>query len=422
MLRAASFARYLPNDGIRLDVLTTRNASAVGTDYSLLNQIPSEVAIHRTVTLDLPFGVRKWIRKLIGGGKSLEGESHAAHQGSKPNLLRRAMQEMLMPDPQVTWIPLAARAARRIVMSRNIDLVLMTVPPYSCLLLVEKLRQEFPHLPIVVDVRDEWLTTTIDLVGLGRSERSLRVARRIEADAITYATAIVAVTEAARREMRARYPQQSDGKFHLIPNGFDATRLSHSIPSPESRPDGKIVITYIGTIYAATEPTTLVQALLSLPPEIKSRFSLRFIGHIEEARFRESLLQLGNMVELRGFLPQQEALATMDQTDYVLLISHDPLNVGGKFYDYVGGGKPILATVHPKGETRRLIDELRTGWCADSRDVEGIRRLFIDAANRSNRLASEFQPDIANIAQYEREHLAHRYADLLHSIAQCNRN
>ena len=255
MLRAASFARYLPNDGIRLDVLTTHNASAVGTDYSLLDEIPSEVSIHRTMTFDLPFGLKKRIRNLISGGKSFRGESFAASQGSKPNLLKKMMQEMLSPDPQVIWISSATHAARRIVRSRKIDLVLITVPPYSCLLLVEKLRKEFPRLAIVVDVRDEWLTTTIDLVGFGRSDRSLRVARRIEADAVTHATAIVAVTEAARREIRARYPQERDDKFHLIPNGFDATRLSRSGPSPESLPDDRIVVTYIGTIYAATEPT-----------------------------------------------------------------------------------------------------------------------------------------------------------------------
>jgi hypothetical protein len=39
----------------------------------------------------------------------------------------------------------------------------------------------------------------------------------------------------------------------------------------------------------------------------------------------------------------------MNETDYVLLINHDPLNVAGKFYDYIGGGKPILAAVHPDG-------------------------------------------------------------------------
>jgi hypothetical protein len=225
------------------------------------------------------------------------------------------------------------------------------------------------------------------------------------------------VTEAARREIRGRYPEEPESKFLLIPNGFDSTRLLRSLPSPEPRPGGKIVVTYVGSVYASTEPATVVQALQSLPPKLKSRFRLRFVGHIEEPRFRADLLRLGDMVELKGFLPQREALAAMNETDYVLLINHDPLNVGGKFYDYVGGGKPILGAVHPGGETHRLLQEMRAGWWADIHDVEGIRRLFLDAAARAGSLTSEFQPDVERIAQYERKVLAQRYAALLHSIA-----
>jgi glycosyltransferase involved in cell wall biosynthesis len=418
-MRAASLARYLPAEGIRLDVLTARNASAVGSDPSLLREIPAEVTVHRTLTLDLPFGIKKWIKRLIAGSKPPSGQAAGLTASSQPHFLRRVIQDILQPDPQVTWLPVLTRAARRIVRKRKIDLVLITVPPFSSVLLVEKLRKQFPQLAIVVDFRDEWLTTTFDLVSFlfSRSERTRQIAQAAEASAVTNATAVVAVTEAARRQIRARYPREPDGKFYLLPNGFDATRLLRSAPSAKPRPDGKIVVTYVGTIYASTEPTALVQALQSLPSEVKSRFRFRFIGHIEETRFREALLQLGEMVELTGYLPQREALAAMSETDYVLLINHDPLNVGGKFYDYAGGGKPILGAVHPEGETRRLLEELRAGWWAGNRDVEGIRRLFIDVAARGNSLLDEFHPDLKKIAQYERQVLAQRYAVLLHSIA-----
>jgi glycosyltransferase involved in cell wall biosynthesis len=403
VLRASSLARYFPAEGIRLDVLTAHNASAVGADSALLRDIPSEVTIHRTITLDLPFGIKKWIKKLISA--------------NKPNFLKRILQDILLPDPQVTWLPSLTRAARRIVKTRKIDLVLITVPPFSSVLLVEKLRKEFPRLPIVVDFRDEWLSTTINLVSFSRSERALQVARDSEASAVRNATAVVSVTEAARREIRSRYPHEQEAKFQLIPNGFDATRLRGSVSAPKHRSGEKIVATYVGTIYGSTEPTTLVEAILSLPPDVRSRFKLRFIGHIEEPRFRESLLQLGDMVELMGFLPQSQALALMDETDYVLLITHDPLNVAAKFYDYIGSGKPILATVHPGGDARRLLEELNAGWWADSRDVEGIQRLFTDAAGRGDSLQAVFQPNLQRVAQYERKPLAARYAALLYSIA-----
>jgi glycosyltransferase involved in cell wall biosynthesis len=233
---------------------------------------------------------------------------------------------------------------------------------------------------------------------------------------VANATTIVAVTEAARLEIRARYPKEPESKFKLVPNGYDATQLCAS-HQPATRPaHARIVVTYIGSIYGSTDPTTLAEALQSLPAEVKSRLKLRFIGRIEELRFREALLQLGEMVELKGFVPQSEALAAVNQADFALLISHDPLNVSAKFYDYVGAGTPILATVHPQGDLRHLLDEMRAGWWADSRDVEGIRQLFLDVAARGDSMRNEFRPDREKIAHYERKVLAQRYAALLHSI------
>jgi len=418
VLRAASLARYLPAEGIRLDVLTTRNASAVGTDSKLLEEIPPQVTIHRTMTLDLPFGLKKWIKRRITGGASQTSAQTATGGAAKPGFLKSLLQDILLPDPQVTWLPVLKRVARRIVKERNIELVLITVPPFSSAMLVEDLRKKFPRLPIVLDFRDEWLSTTIDLVSFSRSARAQRVARAVEQVAVRDATVVVAVTEAARQEIRKRYPQQAESKFQLIHNGFDAALYRDTEGSVISHSADKILLTYVGSVYGSTEPSTLVAALQTLNPEMRSRFKLRFIGHIEEARYREALLQLGDMVELKGFVPQAEALAAMQEADYALLVTHDPLNVAAKFYDYVGSGKPILATVHPEGDVRRLLEELRAGWWADSRDVEGIRKLFIDAAERSASLSTAFQPDRNKIAQYERKVIAKRYAEVLHSIVE----
>lgn len=416
-MRSASLARYFPGEGIRLDVLTARNASAVGTDPSALKEIPDSVRIHRTLTLDLPFGIKKGIKRLILGKKPDRDVGMATNQDGKGGILKRALGDLFLPDPQVTWYPVLTWAAQRIVKKRKIDLVLITVPPYSALLLVERLRKDFPQLPIVIDFRDEWLTTAFENVSFlfTRSERAQRLASKIEARAVTNSTAVVAVTEAARRQVRARYPQQPESKFHLIPNGFDSTKLREATASP--RIEDRIVFTYVGTVYTTTEPSALVEAALLLPPDLRSRLLFRFIGHIEEPRFREAILRLGKSVELRGFLPQREALALMDESDYVLLVTHDPLNVSGKFYDYVGSGKPILAVVHAQGEARRLLEDLRAGWWAPDQDVEAIRKLLVDAIERGKAPFADFKPDTAKIAQYERKVLAQRYAALLHSIA-----
>ena len=119
-----------------------------------------------------------------------------------------------------------------------------------------------------------------------------------------------------------------------------------------------------------------------------------------------------------GYLPQREALAAMNETDYVLLLNTDPLNVGNKFYEYVGRRQ-----TDPRcGSSRTarhdiLLEQMRAGWWAGIDDVEGIRKLLLDAVNRGDSLLQEFRPDTERIAQYERAVLARRYARLLHTIA-----
>jgi glycosyltransferase involved in cell wall biosynthesis len=419
VLRVASLARYLPAHGIRVDVLTTRNPSSVGTDPSLLKDIPAEVTVHRTMTLDLPFGIKKMIKRLLTGSRPPTEQAPKDTPSGKPNPLKRIIQDALLPDPQVTWVPILTRAAHRIVRERKIDLVLISCAPFSTLRLAETLRKQFPSLPIVLDFRDEWLSTTFDVASFNfsRTERARTFSIQAEARAVASATCVVSVTEAGRREIRSRYPRQPEQKFQYIPNGFDATRLYHPAAAPRARKDSRIVIVYLGSVYASTEPTMMVEALKSLPAEVRSRFLVRFIGHIEEPRYRAALLELGDMVELQGYLPQRAALAAMNEADYVLLVTHDRLNVSAKFYDYIGAGKPILACVHRDGDVRRLVEQLRAGWWADSQDVAAMRALFQEAADRGKPPFADFHPDTAGIAAYERSVIASRYADLLHSIA-----
>jgi glycosyltransferase involved in cell wall biosynthesis len=418
VLRAASLARYLPSHEVRLDVLTARNPSAVGADPGLLHAIPSDVTIHRTLTLDLPFSLKKWLKERISGTHKPAGNASAAGQTSKPGLLRRTVQDLLLPDPQVTWLPILTRNAIRIITERQIDLVLITVPPFSTSLLVRRLRRRFPYLAIVLDFRDEWLATSIDLISFSSSPRARRIAHQAEVAAVTSATAVVTVTEPARKLLQTRYPEQPAGKFHVVPNGYDATRLPQPVPTLAPAADRTVLLTYLGTLYGSTEPSALVEAIRTLSADLRARLRLRFIGRVEDPNFRAALLDLGQTVELHPFLPQAQALQALGESDYALLITHDPVNVSAKFYDYLGVGKPILGTVHPDGAVRHLLEELRAGWWADSRDVPSIRKLLGDAVVKRDLLPNNFHPETAKILSYERKALASKYSDLLRRVYQ----
>ncbi|MCU1318770.1 MAG: glycosyl transferase group 1 [Edaphobacter sp.] len=422
VLRALSLAKYLPENDIRVDVLTARNAPAVGKDASLLQQVPASVTVHRSWTLDLPFWLRKAVKKGVSDGGAKAGSTAGAtakKNGGSP--LKRLIGNLLLPDPQVGWLPFAFPAARRIIRERKIDIVLITVPPFSSVRLATRLRKVFPSLPIVVDFRDEWLTTTIDLVSFNNNDRARMVAHKAEAEAVRDATAVVAVTEAARNELRGRYPGVPAEKFRCIPNGYDGP-VPTAAADPGSAAPGsseqRTTLTYIGTVYGSTDPGTFIQAVQGLPEQVRSRLRIRFIGHIETPAYRAALMSLGDTIELKGFVPQAEALRAIQDTTYLLLITHDRINVAAKLYDYLGGGKPILGAVHRDGDVRRLLEETGAGWWADIDDVEAIRRVLIEAVERQGRLGEAFQPDLESIASYHRRPLAQRYAALLRETAR----
>ena len=420
MLRALSLAKYLPEFGCRVDVLTARNAPAVGKDASLLKQVPDLVKIHRSWTLDLPFVVRKTIKRIISGRVPATPEnapSRGVPTAERPSRLKQFVGNLLLPDPQVGWLPFAFPAARRLIKSRKIDVVLITVPPFSSVRLATKLRRVFPGLPIVVDFRDEWLSTTINLVSFNNSQRAKEVAAKCERDAVRDATCVVAVTEAALDEIASRYPHESRKKFAYIPNGFDR---QISPPKQEDQVAGAepIVLTYIGTVYGSTDPTTFVDAVLSLPEQARSRLHVRYIGHIESASYRETLLRLGSTVDLKGFVPQAEALREMQTTDFLLLITHDRINVAAKFYDYLAGGKPILAAVHPQGDVRKLLEETGAGRWADVAKPEAIRALLMEVLAQVDRSSHSADRNSEAIAMFHRRAVTQRYAALLSSLVE----
>ena len=100
--------------------------------------------IHRTYTLDLPFGIKKWVKEADHWRKT-------ANWG----VCRRCgfrQCEFFEEDPgkhptarSAGDVASGAHARREAyVREREIDLVLVTAPPFSNVLVVERLRKEFP--------------------------------------------------------------------------------------------------------------------------------------------------------------------------------------------------------------------------------------------------------------------------------------
>lgn len=411
--RFVSYARFLPRHNCEPFVLTVRNPSTPATDLDLARQVPPETEVYRVFSPGVPYALRdRFWKKIISGQPDGAGKSAPSGVPLWKSLTRRAIQRIFCPDVQVVWIPFAIRAARRIIARRQITTVILNLPPYSCLNIGVAVKRHFPNVKLILDFRDEWIENYFAQFDSAATDYKLRLARKLERSAVQCADFVTAVTRSQLAQIRNRYPEQPDGKFLYAPNGFDPGLYAdfHSRPAPA----GKMVVTYFGTVYANPTYRPIVNYLDmidDLPEWIRSRIETRIIGRVarEAASFfdarRHTIRQL-------GFMSKQAAMPYLEETSYNLIVTGNPTTHGGKLFDYLGAGKPILALGPVKGELAQVIRETRMGWCVNPDDLPAIRELLLAAFDRIDKGAAEWAPDWEAIRQYEWPNLVERLVGL----------
>ncbi len=408
MQRALSFAKYLPAHDYEVHVLTAGNAATPVLDPGLLKHIPPQVKVHRCFTPEIPFYMRKKIWSLLASSTPSE-ESHTPNAKSLKSSLASSVKNLLSPDPQVVWVPFAIRNARRIIREFAIDYVLVTAPPFSTFLTGIALKKACPQVKLISDFRDEWLRFYLTEFAFLSGGSTLQRAQAIERETVELSDLVLAVTETSLGEIRGRYPEQPDVKFAVIPNGYDPEVFAGF--EPRSHDSGKLVVTHAGTVYRSASPHYYLDALDSLPAEVRSHFETRFMGRIAD----EELAGLRNRrsdVKTLGNLPQAQAVKNMEETDYLLLTMTNDYSVPGKLLEYLATGKRILAFSPMQGEVAKILRETRAGWCAAPDDPEGIRRMLLEA-HAAWQSGIPPATDWARVRAYERPRLAAQLASVL---------
>lgn len=163
------------------------------------------------------------------------------------------------------------------------------------------------------------------------------------------------------------------GKVTPVPMGIALQDLGQfrSAEGPrEDRPDGDLVLAYLGTL----NPQRHLEMLVDMLGIVRDRgiaAQLVFIGGGDHPQDAERLLRrarelgLGRSVEVTGLLPRDEALRRVCAADICLspfyptpiLLSTSPT----KLVEYLAVGLPVIANDHP--EQKRVLKECRAGLC-----------------------------------------------------------
>jgi len=327
-------------------------------------------------------------------------------------LWRVAPPLKMLPDEKWVWIHAAARAAQRLAARRRFAVLATFGQPWSDHLIGLRVQRR-TGLPWVAHFSDPW----VDSPYLRGRAWQRRIWRRMEADVVERADALVFVNSQTADRVMGKYPEKWRAKAHVVPHGFDPAACA----APPSCPPGeRLRLVYTGRFYDDIRtPAPLLRALARLAEHhpLERDLQVAFVGPAVPAhRVLASRLGLDGIVTFTGRIPFAESAGHAAGADVLLVIdapADESLFLPSKLVEYLPMNKPILALTPRRGASADLIRSL--GYQPIAPDDEPAIAAAIEgliAAKRQGRLM--IAPNHHRAAgRYDIRHTTASFAEIL---------
>jgi glycosyltransferase involved in cell wall biosynthesis len=266
----------------------------------------------------------------------------------------------IMPDEKWVWIPAAVRAGRALSSERPFDVIASFAQPWSDHLIGLKLRRLL-ELPWVAHFSDPWVDSPYPPYSTAPAWQR-RVWRRMEADVVREADALVFVNRQTADQVMLKYPGAWRTKVAIVPHGHDGGSALTSANRPHR---GPLRIVHTGRFYEGRRtPESLLRALgrLASARPLARELKLIFAGTIVPAYLRLAhTLALDDVVEFTGRVPHEASIALAMGADVLLVIdapSDNNLFLPSKLIEYLPLQKPILGLTPLAGATSDVLADL----------------------------------------------------------------
>ncbi|MFO7675579.1 MAG: glycosyltransferase [bacterium] len=443
-VRTGKMAKYLHRAGHDLRVITLRNQPK---PVALHLEIPLECVTYAPwFSLDAAFrptagrGLGGLARGLTRGLRPLEDAvaSYAANPIDRPGPTtgspgpsagsharpaaaggprkRRGLRRHLgalasFPDPLVGWYPFACRAALRISGDWRPDVIYASSPGPTGLLVAHAVAARL-GVPWVAEFRDLWMDHPAqDWPGWRQ-----RLGERLERTTLSTAEALVAVSEPAADLLRRKFGRDT----FVVTNGFDPADFPARPVVPFR--DGSLRIVHTGELFAGGRTPALLFAALCGREDLTRRIRVAFYGSPETLALAGSLARahgVAAVVELIPSIPYRESLRVQSEADVLLLPLWDDPKVrgwhSGKFFEYIGARRPILATGPATDVDAEVIRARRLGVVLD--DPAQVARLLEEWVRVKAREGFLPSPPAEAAAGFTREELAGKLESVLLAVA-----
>lgn len=434
--RSLKFVKYLPLQGWLPVVQTVSNPYWPLQDPSLLAEIPSFVKVYRTRTFEFE-RLGRATEGLLTREESdsapvpvaVPKEPKAARSRGGLHQLLKSIADMvqrhlLVPDPQITWVPGAFLKGLSVIRRENISVLYTSSPPNSCQVLGLLLKR-VTRLPWIADFRDPWTEGIRRKASYERSGLRRRLEHAFERRVLQEADHVIVTTEKTLEQFLSKYPAIPASKYSVITNGFDAADFTIARGGDRLLDERHFNMTLTGNVEAMFDAVpffTAVRELIDEDPGIREHLRINFIG-TKRGKYDDFIAQnhLDHTVRYIGYVPHQTSLRYLAESD-ALFLCQIPVyesattKLSGKLFEYLYMRKPILALTLP-GLTTNILSRSGLGVAVDPNDQSGIKKALRDLYLRWKEGGARPDADEAYISTFDRARQTERLAGLFDRYA-----
>ncbi|MFT5970564.1 MAG: hypothetical protein ACI8ZO_001078 [Flavobacteriales bacterium] len=366
--RWVKFSKYLRDFGWDPVILTIANGSYPSSDESLANDLPEDLQVFKTRTIE-PFAL---YAKLMGqkDNKLPIGYAGEENKGIIGKIAQKIRANLFIPDARIGWTPFAYAKAAKIITEQEIDTIITTGPPHSTHLIGRKLKR-LGNLKWIADFRDPW-TNIYYNKQLPKSKRSIIKDHKLETSVIKECDQLITVTPGLVSEFKNRKKG-----INLIFNGYDP----EDFEGIQQVTDSKFSLSYIGNLKASQNCKVFWEVLSDLiktNQEFKEDFELRLIGNTNPAIKKELLeLNLDSNIKFEEFVPHHVAIQKMKNSQMLFFIvpevENNDILLTGKIFEYLASTTPLFSVGPKGGNAAKIISECKHQEMIDYADKNELK-------------------------------------------------
>jgi len=391
VFRTLKFTKYLPQFGFQPYVLTVKNAMYPLRDPTLLKDVPQEVRIVKTFSLEhnlflMPFYA-----------------------------LRTTPKWIFTPDINIGWLPFAVRRGEELIDKEGVDLIYATAPAYSSLL-IGYLLKKTTGKPLVIDFRDPW---TQNVFIKYPTMLHKKIEEKMEKAVLKFADYIITTSEPIRLKLIEKYPFM-EGKCATITNGFDPDDFK-GLKTRKLPKSFRIVHT--GSLYGLQTGKQFLLAIKKLideKPALRKKLEVIFIGsHDKETLLLVQKLGLEDVVRLISYVSHRECLELMLSSHLLLLLitakgSHGEGILTGKLFEYLASRRPILAIAPENGVAASMVKSLKAGVVVPADNIELMKKTILNSYEMWKQ--GKLVETTGDVSIYDRRLLTHCLANIFEKV------